>query len=130
MQSDTSDFPRVPRTKLQFQVSCKAAGENQFCVGGESVSVTVGQLVRRYGREGMWDSVGVYAEEEEDGTLVVRVLVFNPDWDEALQIACIRSRPGDAASLTALGCNLDHAADAETAPNVLLPDRLRVSRSI
>jgi hypothetical protein len=132
MESDTSDFPRVSRAKpsSQFQVSCKAAGENQFCVGAESVSVTVGQLIRRHGREEMWDSVGVYAQEEEDGSLVVRVLVFNPDWDEALQIACIRSRPGDAASLTALGCNLDHAADAETAPNVLLPDRLRVSRSI
>jgi hypothetical protein len=130
MESDKSDFPRVSRAKLQFQVSCKAAGENQLCLGAESVSVTVGQLVRRYGREEMWDSVGVYAEEEEDGSLVVRVLVFNPDWDEALQIACIRSRPGDAAGLTALGCNLDHVSDAEAAPNVLLPDRSRVSRSI
>jgi hypothetical protein len=130
MESDTSDFPRVPRTKLQFQVSCKAAGESQSCVGAESVSVTVGQLIRRHGREEMWDSVGVYAEEGEDGILVVRVLVFNPDWDEPVQIACIRSRPGDAAGLTALGCNLDHVADAEAVPNVLLPDRLRVSRSI
>jgi hypothetical protein len=74
--------------------------------------------------------VGVYAQEEEGGSLVVRVLVFNPDWDEALQIACIRSRPGDVAGLTALGCNLDHVADMEAAPNVLLPDRPRASRSI
>ncbi|MFZ3258489.1 MAG: hypothetical protein WBD39_01245 [Candidatus Acidiferrales bacterium] len=57
----------------------------------------------------MWDSVGVYAHEEQDGTLVVRVMVFNPDWDEPLQIACIRSRLGEASTnLTALGCNLDH----------------------
>ncbi|MGA7174329.1 MAG: hypothetical protein WBG29_13585 [Candidatus Acidiferrales bacterium] len=53
--------------------------------------------------------MGVYAHEEQDGTLVVRVMVFNPDWDEPLQIACIRSRLGEASTnLTALGCNLDH----------------------
>ena len=37
------------------------------------------------------------------------VLVFNPDWDEALQIASIKSRPQDGGCDTALGCNLDHA---------------------
>jgi len=39
---------------------------------------------------------------------VIRVLVFHPEWDEALQIACIKSRPGDGDCQTALGCNLDH----------------------
>jgi hypothetical protein len=112
-----------------FEVHCEAGDAGQSCAG-TALSVRVSQRVRRGCIEEMWDSVGVYAEEEEDGSLVVRVLVFNPDWDEALQIACIRSRPGDAAGLTALGCNLDHVADAEAAPNVLLPDRPRVSRSI
>jgi len=57
----------------------------------------------------MWDSVGVYAETASDGTLLVRVMVFNPDWDEPLQIATIHSRPHDPAmNLTALGCNLNH----------------------
>lgn len=92
----------------QFHVSCKASGENQLCVGTESVSVTVGQLIQRHGRTEMWDSVGVYAEEDRDGTLVVRVMVFNPDWEGPLQIACIQSRPRDAGCLTAFGCNLDH----------------------
>ena len=104
-------IPRVSwaRCENQFHVSCKAADENRFCVGTESVSVTVGQLIQRHGRAEMWDSVGVYAQEDPDGTLVVRVKVFNPDWDEPLQIACIRSRPGkDSMNLTALGCNLDH----------------------
>jgi hypothetical protein len=113
----------------RFQVHCKAGDAGQS-FAGTALSVRVSQRVRRGGNEEMWDSVRVYAQEEEDGSLVVRVLVFNPDWDEALQIACIRSRPGDAAGLTALGCNLDHVADAEAAPNVLLPDRLRVSRSV
>ena len=104
-------IPRVSGAKCenQFHVSCKAAEENHFRVGTESVSVTVGQLIQRNGRAEMWDSVGVYAQEDREGTLVVRVMVFNPDWDEPLQIACIRSRPGEASmNLTALGCNLDH----------------------
>jgi len=92
----------------QFHVACKASGENQFCVGTESISVSVGQLIQRHGRTEMWDSVGVYAEEDRDGTLVVRVMVFNPEWEEALQIACVQSRPRDAGCLTAVGCNLDH----------------------
>jgi len=103
-------IPRVSWAKCekQFQVSCKASDENQFCVGTESISVSVGQLIRRHGRTEMWDSVGVYAEEDRDGTLVVRVMVFNPDWEGPLQIACIQSRPRDARCLTAVGCNLDH----------------------
>lgn len=58
----------------------------------------------------MWDSVAVEGKEDQDGTLVVRVLVFNPDWDEPLQIASIRSRPRDPDFLSALGCNLNHVA--------------------
>ena len=104
-------IPRVSwsRGKNEFHVSCKAAEENQFCVGTESASVTVAQLIQRNGKPEMWDSVGVYAEKDQDGTLIVRVMVFNPDWDEPLQIACISSRPGETSmNLTALGCNLDH----------------------
>ncbi len=116
--------------ETRFRVNCKADQFGAFVSRSDSFAITVAQCIRRGGTEEMWDSVGVYAEEGEDGTLVVRVLVFNPDWDEGLQIACIRSRPGDVAGLTALGCNLDHVADAEAAPNALLPDRPRVSRSI
>ena len=103
-------IPRVSwaAREKQFHVCCKASDENQFCVGTESVSVTVGQLIQRSGRMEMWDSVGIYAEEDRDGTLVVRVMVFNPDWEGPLQIACIQSRPRDAGCLTSVGCNLDH----------------------
>lgn len=94
--------------KGRFHLSCRATDENRFCVGAESVEVTVGQAIRRHGKQEIWESVGVYAGEEANGTLAVRVVVFNPDWDEPLQIACIRSRPQDEGSQTALGCNLDH----------------------
>ena len=92
----------------KFEVECRAGEAGGLALGSEFVSVKVGQRVRRDGAEEMWHSVGVYAKEEDDGTLVVQVLVFNPDWDEALQIASIKSRPHDGDCQTALGCNLDH----------------------
>jgi hypothetical protein len=100
-------FLAVP-SDSRFQVSCDAGDSDRFRCGTNSLSVRVGQRVRRLGVQEMWDSVAVECREEQDGTLVVRVLVFNPDWDERLQIACIRSRPHDEECLTVLGCNLDH----------------------
>ncbi len=104
--------PSVPAVldDKKFQVFCKAANENRFCVDTDDLCVAVSQRIRRDAGEEMWESVGVYAREDEEGTLVIRVLVFNPDWEEPLQIASIRSRPRDGACLTALGCNLDHVA--------------------
>ncbi len=92
----------------RFRVRCEAGNENRFCVTTESLTVTVGQRVLREGALEMWDSVSIYATEDQEGNLVVEVLVFNPDWDEPLRIACIRSRPQDATCLTAVGCCLDH----------------------
>lgn len=91
-----------------FRVCCVANDQNRFAIESDSLTVTVGQRIRREDHEEMWDSVSIYAKEDVDGTLIVQLLVFNPDWDEPLQIACLRSRPRDRACLTALGCNLDH----------------------
>lgn len=93
-----------------FRVSCDAGKAGQFRAETSSLWVTVGQRVRRRDTEEMWDSVAIESTIEQDGTLVLRVIVFNPDWDEPLQIASIKSRPNDADCLTALGCNLDHVA--------------------
>ena len=92
----------------KFEVHCNAGDAGELRVGTDSISIQVGQRLRMDGAQRVWHSVGVYAKEDEDGTLVIRVLVFNPDWDEALQIASIRSRPQDGDCNTALGCNLDH----------------------
>jgi hypothetical protein len=93
-----------------LRVSCEAEKAGRFLVETDSLWVRVGQRVLRDGAQEMWDSVAVEGKKEQDGTLVVRVLIFNPDWDEPLQIASIRSRPQDLESLTPLGCNLDHVA--------------------
>jgi hypothetical protein len=91
-----------------FRVSCDAGNTGKFQAETGSLWVRVAQRIRRREIEEMWDSVAIESTAEQDGTLVLRVIVFNPDWDEPLQIAAIRSRPQDLESLTPLGCNLDH----------------------
>lgn len=92
----------------EFHVRCNTSGDNRFSLGADSVEVTVGQLLLRRGAAEIWDSVSLYAQAEPDGALAVRVVVFHPDWEEPLQIACIRSRPRDRGNGATLGCNLDH----------------------
>jgi hypothetical protein len=92
----------------RFRVRCEAGNDNRFRVTTESLTVIVGQQVLREGALEMWDSVSIHAKKDQEGNLVVEVLVFNPDWDEPLRIASVRSRPQDATCLTALGCCLDH----------------------
>jgi hypothetical protein len=93
-----------------FLVSCGAGKAGQFRVETNTVWIRVGQCISRRGLEEIWDSVAIESSAQQDGTLILRVIVFNPDWDEPLQIASIPSRPHDPDSLTALGCNLDHVA--------------------
>jgi hypothetical protein len=104
---DRTQTNSVP-TADSFRVSCDAGKAGQLRAETDSVWVRVGQRVRRRGTEEMWDSVAIESTVQQDGTLVLRIIVFNPDWDEPLQIASIRSRPQDLESLTPLGCNLDH----------------------
>src|SRR5712692_2154345 len=92
-----------------FKIRCKAGDGNRFGVQTDSITVAVGQRVLKESASEMWDSVGVYAKQTPEGDLIVEVLVFNPDWDEPLRIASIRSRPEDASGLTPLACALDHA---------------------
>jgi hypothetical protein len=92
----------------RFRVRCEAGDDNRFRVTAESLTVTVGQRVLREGAPEMWDSVSIYAKADQDGNLVVEVLVFNPDWDEPIRIASIRSRPEAATCLRAVGSCLDY----------------------
>ena len=66
--------------------------------------------IRRDGAQEMWNSLSVYCGQEPSGALLLRVVVFNPDWDGPLQIAAIRSWPNDPTSLIQLASNLDHVS--------------------
>jgi len=94
----------------KFEVQCHAREAGALHVGAESLLVQIGQRVLKNGAEEMWHSLAVYASEDQDGNLAIRVLVFNPDWDEPLQIASITSRPCDHGSSTALSCNLNQVS--------------------
>lgn len=87
-----------------FKISCEAGPGNRFAVQSDTVTVTRGQRVLRNGGTETWVSVAVYARKRDRGELIVEVLVFNPDWEEPLRIAGIRSRPEDTSSLVPLGC--------------------------
>lgn len=102
------DHTRKITNGCQFEVQCSAGKSGALRVGAESLSVQVGQRIRKDGAEQIWHSVSVYAAEDKNGDLLIRVVISNPDWDEPLQIARITSRPGDASCKTSLGCNLDH----------------------
>lgn len=102
------DRSQSMRTKSSFLVDCDADGGHRFRAEADSLWLNIGQRVRRQNRVDLWESVAVEGKELPDGTLMIRVLVFNPDWDEPLQIAAIQSRPKDQGCLTPLGCNLNH----------------------
>ena len=99
---------RSTRPAAPFFVTRCEARLNDAFFPSNGLTVTVGQLIRQEGIQKIWDSILLRCEEESDGTLAIRVLIANPDWEQLLQIACIRSRPHDPESLTPLACNLDH----------------------
>lgn len=57
--------------------------------------------------EEMWDSIEILCKEQPDGSLIVEVLVCNPEWEEAKTIAAIHSRPQDSdTTAPSLTCDL------------------------
>lgn len=100
--------PSRPRADAPFFVTRCEARLNDVLFPSNGLTIAAGQLIRQDGLQKIWDSVLLRCEEESDGTLAIRVLIANPDWEQLLQIACIRSRPHDAESRTPLACNLDH----------------------
>ena len=100
----------TPKDDRAFQVNCSARPVGSFRAGADSVSVTIGQGIRRLGGEEIWDSVVVRCKEEGDQP-TVRVFVCHPDWEAPLQVACIRSQPkvdSQTSGMDVLRCNLEH----------------------
>ena len=95
----------------RFRIRCDAGDDNCVRVTTESLTLTAGKRVLGDGTLEMWHCVSIYAEEDQDSNLVVEVLVFDPDWDEPIPIAFIRSRPQDARCLPALAFCLDHVTE-------------------
>ena len=75
-----------------FEIHCDASDAGRLDARTNSVSVRVGQRVRRNRTTQIWDSVIILCEESEDGKLSAKVIVCHPDWEQHLQIAYIQSR--------------------------------------
>ena len=75
-----------------FTVRCDAGPDGLFNASIRKLSLTVSQQISRNGSLESWDSVLVLADQQ-GASLVIRVLVCHPDWDEPLQIATIESLP-------------------------------------
>jgi hypothetical protein len=98
--------PSAGQDCRKFEVRCHAGNAGHLEVASDSVSVKIGQQIRREGKEEFWGSLLVECKEQDDGSLAVEVVVFHPDWDEPVRIASIQSNPssGNAAEPT-LRCN-------------------------
>jgi len=76
----------------KFEVRCDALPNGHLQVRTQGLSVGVGQMIKQDRTEEMWQSVLVICEKNDDGILTTKVIVCHPDWEQNLQIACIRSR--------------------------------------
>ena len=77
----------------KFEVRCDARPVGHLEARTDALSVSVSQLIKQNGVAEMWQSVLVICEQDEDGALATKVIICHPDWDQNLQIACIRSGP-------------------------------------
>ena len=76
----------------KFEVFCDASPQGRLQVKSRALSVAISQSVQRNKIEEIWQSVLIICEQNPDGLLTTRIIVCHPDWDQNLQIACIRSR--------------------------------------
>jgi len=93
----------------KFEVRCHAGNAGHLEVASDSMSIRVGQWIRKEGKQELWGSLLVECKEQDDGSLAVEVVVFHPDWDEPVRIASLQSRPcGQSSAEAALRCDLEH----------------------
>ena len=76
---------------LPFRIHCNAGAAGSLSAATERLSVTIGQRIVRWGSVQIWDGLLILANQQGDGTLLTRVLLCNPAWDEPVEIAAIES---------------------------------------
>ncbi|MBI3664329.1 MAG: hypothetical protein HY234_14935 [Acidobacteria bacterium] len=100
-----SGRPLAVSDDRKFEVHCDAGAFGSFSVGANGLALRAAQRVRRDGTQEMWESVVIIGKEEENGSLVVQVLICNPEWDEPVEVARIRSQPKTSGGPT-IECDL------------------------
>jgi hypothetical protein len=75
-----------------FEIRCDASPNGQLHVKNHALSVAVSQVINTNNERESWQSVLIICEEGSDGLLTTKIIVCHPQWDQNLQIACIKSR--------------------------------------
>lgn len=78
----------------KFEIHCDARPHGQLHVKSHAISVAISQPLNRHDAEESWQSVLIICEQNPGGSLTTKIIVCHPDWDQNLQIACIRSGSG------------------------------------
>ncbi|HYL64707.1 MAG TPA: hypothetical protein VE077_19000 [Candidatus Methylomirabilis sp.] len=101
-----------PSARLpQFSVEVDAGQWGRLQVEAKWLTFTLAQKIRTKEAGQMFDSVGIYCTQEHNDALVIRVVIFHPDWAAPLQIARIESRPETQEELLEpIGINLNHVS--------------------
>ena len=93
----------------KFEVSCHAGVVGHLEAVSDSASIRIGQRVCNKGKDEYWSSLLVECREHDDGSLAVEVVVYHPDWDEPVRIACIQSNAACANGAgPSVRCDLEH----------------------
>src|SRR5260370_26559724 len=87
--------PTAGQDRRKFEVRCHAGNAGHLEVVSDAVSVKIGQQIHREGKEEFWASLLVECKVQDDGSLLLEVVVFHPAWDEPMRIASIQSNPSD-----------------------------------
>src|SRR5690349_2734871 len=74
-----------------FEIHCDASPHGQLHVESQTLSVVISQRVGKRETQESWRSVLVICQESPDGLLTTKIIVCHPEWDQNLQIACIKS---------------------------------------
>ncbi len=100
--------PSAGQDRRKFEVRCHAGNAGHLEVVSDAVSVKIGQQIHREGKEEFWGSLLVECKEQDDGSLLLEVVVFHPAWDEPMRIASIQSNPSDKnAPEPAIRCDFE-----------------------
>jgi len=79
----------------KFEIRCDASPNGQLHVKSHALSVAISQPISANNEHESWQSVLIICEESPEGLHTTKVIICHPQWDQNLQIACIKSRtPG------------------------------------
>jgi hypothetical protein len=76
----------------KFEIRCDASPNGQLHVKTHALSVAISQPVTIDKEHESWQSVLIICEQSQDGSHTTRIIICHPQWDQNLQIACIKSR--------------------------------------